>query len=108
MTAHQHIAGLQTGHTGLNVSNVQASKEFYQKVFGFDVVRESQDARREFAMLGIDNQIVVTLWQQSSGHFSKDVPGLHHLAFQVSSMDEVRHVETTLREMKAQFLYDGI
>lgn len=101
-------AAFQTGHIGLNVTDVQRSKGFYQQVFGFEIFSESEQGGREYAMLGADGKIVLTLWQQSSGGFSKDRPGLHHLSFMVDTMHEIEHVEGRLREMKVHFLYDGI
>ena len=109
MSTHQSVVpALQTGHVGLNVSSVNHSKEFYQQVFGFQVVNESHEDSRQFALLGVNGQVVVTLWQQSSGSFAKDAPSLHHLAFRVDTMDEVKVIETKLRAIKARFLYDGI
>ena len=32
-----------TGHVGLNVSDLDRSKQFYREVFGFQVAGESQD-----------------------------------------------------------------
>jgi catechol 2,3-dioxygenase-like lactoylglutathione lyase family enzyme len=96
------------GHIGLNVSDVTRSQQFYQQVFGFDVIHESFDDAHRFALLGHNGSPVVTLWQQSSGTFLKDVPGLHHLAFMVDDMSAVEKIEHQLRDMKAHFLYDGV
>ena len=98
----------QPGHIGLNVTNLNRSKAFYQQVFKFQIIKESQQAGREFALLGVDGQALVTLWQQSNGTFTKTLPGLHHLAFMVESMHDVEHVEANLRGMGVRFLYDGI
>ncbi len=99
---------LQTGHVGLNVSNLARSKRFYQDVFGFQIAGESSEAGREFAFLGNGEKLVLTLWQQSEGRFDKGQPGLHHLSFQVASIDEVEAAETRLREQGVKFLHDGI
>ncbi|MBI1281743.1 MAG: VOC family protein [Anaerolineaceae bacterium] len=96
------------GHIGLNVSDVSRSQQFYQQVFGFDVIKESTDANQRFVLLGEDGKAVVTLWQQSTGTFKKDTPGLHHLAFWVDDIDAVEHLEQRLRDMKVNFLYDGV
>jgi len=35
----------------------------------------------EFAFLGIDGKLLLTLWKQSSWNVQKQTPGLHHLSF---------------------------
>jgi lactoylglutathione lyase len=99
---------LQTGHIGLNVSDLRRSTQFYQQVFGFDVLTESYDSGRQFALLAQDGKLVLTLWQQSEGRFAKDQPGLHHLSFQVGGIEEVRIFEARLRALGTQFIYEGI
>jgi lactoylglutathione lyase len=96
------------GHVGLNVSDLNRSKQFYQQIFGFQILRESQENNAPFALLGEGGQVVLTLWQQSSGQFPKHLPGLHHLAFRVDSMDDVRQVEQRLQELKVHQIYNGI
>jgi catechol 2,3-dioxygenase-like lactoylglutathione lyase family enzyme len=98
----------KTGHVGLNVSDINRSKAFYAAIFGFEVAGESAEVGREFAMLRDDVGLVLTLWQQSDGRFETARPGLHHLSFQVASVDEVRTVEEKLRAMGVPLIYDGI
>ena len=66
------------------------------------------DADRPFAFLGREGKLLVTLWQQSKGDFSVSTPGLHHLSFQVDSIEQVRAAEAVLRELSADFAYDGV
>ncbi len=99
---------LQTGHVGLNVSNLDASKLFYQAVFGFVVTWESQEPGRRSANLGDGQRAFLTLWEQSEGAFPKDRPGLHHLSFQVDSIDDVRVYQARLKELQVNFLYDDV
>jgi catechol 2,3-dioxygenase-like lactoylglutathione lyase family enzyme len=108
MTTDRQNSSLQTGHVGLNVSDIDRSKRFYQDVFGFEVIRESQQDDRRFAFLGDGSKLLLTLWQQSSGRFEKARPGLHHLSFQVDSIDEVKEAEARLRSLKVPLIYDGI
>lgn len=98
----------QTGHIGLNVTQLDRSQKFYQDVFNFQTIAESNEIGREFVFLGKDGQIVLTLWQQSNGEFSKSNPGLHHLSFQVDSMEIVQTIHTRLRELDAHLFYDDI
>ena len=84
---------MKTGHVGLNVPDVTRALPFYTGVFGWDVLSESADPEKRFAFLGDRDGIVVTLWEQSDGGFAADRPGLHHLAFEVASIDDVEAAE---------------
>jgi catechol 2,3-dioxygenase-like lactoylglutathione lyase family enzyme len=97
----------RTGHVGLNVSDVGRSKKFYGDVFGFRPMGESEEAGRRYVFLGDSEKIVLTLWQQGVGCFDKGTPGLHHLSFEVGSIEEVREAETRLREMGVPLIYGG-
>jgi lactoylglutathione lyase len=99
---------LQTGHVGLNVSDLDRSKGFYQQVFGFDVMGESREEGRRFVFLSEGSTLVLTLWQQGEGRFEKQRPGLHHLSFQVATMEDVKQAETRLRALNVPLIYNGI
>jgi catechol-2,3-dioxygenase len=99
---------LQTGHIGLNVTDLHRSRDFYQQVFGFEVMGEGKEEGQRWAFLGREGKLLVTLWQQSEGGFTADRAGLHHLSFQVESIEEVRSAEQVLRELNATFAYDGV
>lgn len=99
---------LATGHIGLNVSDLDRSVDFYRRALGFEQLAASTDAERRWAFLGADGKLVVTLWEQSDGAFSTETPGLHHLSFQVDTIDQVRAVERVLRELSVAFAHDGV
>ncbi|MFJ5877319.1 VOC family protein [Streptomyces sp. NPDC093088] len=99
---------LQTGHVGVNVTDLDRSLAFYRAVFDFEVVEEGKEDDRRWAFLGRENRMLVALWQQSTGSFPTDRPGLHHLSFQVESVEEVKATEQVLRELGAEFSYDGV
>ncbi|WP_405005455.1 VOC family protein [Kitasatospora purpeofusca] len=99
---------LQTGHVGLNVTDLARSTAFYRRVLGLELVAEGTDPEHRYAFLGRDGRPALTLWQQSEGAFATAAPGLHHLSFQVDSLDEVRAAEALLRELGASFAYDGV
>ncbi|MYR34585.1 VOC family protein [Nocardiopsis alba] len=98
----------RTGHVGLNVTDIERSRDFYTRVFGFDVLGEGKEEGREYAFLGSDGQLILTLWKQSGEAFRKDTAGLHHLSFQVEAVEEVRRAEADLREIAVDFAYDGV
>jgi catechol 2,3-dioxygenase-like lactoylglutathione lyase family enzyme len=99
---------LQTGHIGLNVTELDRSLTFYREVFGFEVMAEGKEDDRRWAFLGRGSRLMVTLWQQSEGSFAADRPGLHHLSFQVDTIEDVRAAEEVLRGLGAEFTYQGV
>ncbi|KAA2261930.1 VOC family protein [Solihabitans fulvus] len=102
------VRSLRTGHVGLNVTDVDRSVDFYTTVFGFEVVAEGKEAERRFTFLGSGGVPTLTLWQQSTGGHATNLAGLHHLSFQVDSIEEVEAAEQVLRGIGAEFAYDGV
>ncbi|HZG86531.1 VOC family protein [Paenibacillus sp.] len=102
------MSTFQIGHVALNVSNLERSVAFYADVFGLEVRGRSTEDNRKFAFLGNERGVVLTLWEQSEGAFQPASPGLHHLAIQASSIDEVEAFERKLNGLGAKFLYGGI
>ncbi len=98
----------QTGHIGLNVSDLARASRFYQDVFAFQVTAESSEAGRAFVFLNDNSTLVLTLWQQSEGRFVADNPGLHHLSFMVPTIEEVHAAESRARAAGAHFFHDGV
>ena len=93
-------AGLERGHIGLNVTDLARSARFYREALGLDLVTESGAAGREYAFLARDGRLLLTLWRQSAGTAPTDRPGLHHLSFQVDSIEEVRAAEERSPELR--------
>ncbi len=99
---------LSTGHVGLNVTDIQRSRQFYNTVLGLETISESSAPGREFVFLGRDGEIVLTLWKQADGAFDRKASGLHHLSFQVESVERVREVERRIRELGTRLYHDGV
>ncbi|WP_416370488.1 VOC family protein [Streptomyces sp. PR69] len=99
---------LRTGHVGLNVTDLDRSIAFYTKALGLDVAGEGEHEGRRHAFLTHDGELLLTLWQQAADGFAASRAGLHHLAFQVDSIEEVKAAEQVLRELDAEFAYDGV
>lgn len=97
-----------TGHVGLNVTDVARSIEFYRGVFGFDLLGHNTEPGREYAFLGRDGELVLTLWQQSTDEFATARPGLHHLAFNVPTLADVEAALSFLRGRDVPLIYDEI
>ncbi|QKW39960.1 VOC family protein [Actinomadura sp. NAK00032] len=102
------IKALRTGHVGLNVNDLDRSLPFYLRVFGFEVQAEGKEPGSRWAFLGRDGQLVLTLWEQSDTTFATRSAGLHHLSFQVETIDEVKAAERVLRELGAELVHDGV
>ena len=99
---------MKVGHIGINVINMEESKEFYLKLFGFDILFEETLEDKRYMFLGKDGEIIVTLWEQANKNFSTSTAGLHHLAFIVDSVDELKAFEKKLEEHKITKIYNGI
>src|SRR5918994_4951090 len=99
---------MKTGHVGLNVPDVARALPFYTGVFGWDVLQESPDPSKRFAFLGDADGVVLTLWEQSGGGFATDRPGIHHLAFEVGSIDDVAAAEARVHELGGSVQHGGI
>lgn len=102
---------LRNGHLGLNVTDLDRARAFYLRVLGYDLIGESSaDAPngRRYAFLGRDGVVLLTLWQQASGGYAADRSGLHHLSFQVDTIDEVREAEHALKELGVTFQHEGV
>lgn len=97
-----------TGHVGLNVTDLERSTAFYQSVFGFETIARGTDPQHLYAFLGDGERLVLTLWQQSEGRFASRKPGLHHLSFQVGTIEEVREAEQRVRALGATLYHGGI
>ncbi|MEU1194638.1 VOC family protein [Streptomyces sp. NPDC005813] len=102
---------LRTGHIGLNVTDLDRSLAFYRDVLGFGVLGEGKEDERRYAFLGSlsgDGRPVITLWQQARTPYDKGRAGLHHLALEVDTIEQVREYETALRGYGVDFAYDGV
>jgi catechol 2,3-dioxygenase-like lactoylglutathione lyase family enzyme len=102
------LTSLQTGHVGLNVTEIGRSQAFYQAVFGLQVLAEGTDADQRWVFLARDGKLFVTLFQQSDGAFSTSTPGLHHLSFQVENVEQVRAAEKVIRDLGATVFHEGV
>src|ERR1051325_3634936 len=88
MTTSPAPAALRPGHIGLNVTDLDRSLPFYGRVLGLETLAEGKADSRRWAFLGRDGEPVVTLWTQSTRGFATGTAGLHHLSFQVDSLDD--------------------
>ncbi|MFB8777776.1 VOC family protein [Streptomyces broussonetiae] len=102
------MPALRTGHIGLNVTDIDRSLAFYRDVLGFVLIGEGKEEDRRYAFLGDGEKLVLTLWQQARGAYDGTRAGLHHLALEVDSIDQVRTYEQALRAAGAAFAHEGV
>ena len=86
-------------HVGLAVSNLENSKTFFTDALGFKVLGKDSDYPAYFLNNGA---ITVTLWQTTNGDKAtpfnrKTNVGLHHLAFQVETLEKLNQLHDKLK-----------
>jgi len=99
----REVGAIAVGHIALNVSDIEISKAFYQEVLGMRVTSESLQFPLKYASMAWDGKIVLTLWEQSAGRFKKHRAGLHHLAFEADSINEVNRTKGLLENLGAHW-----
>jgi catechol-2,3-dioxygenase len=90
---------IAVGHVGLNVSDIEISKVFYQEIFGLTLAHERTDEDFRYACLGRKGRAVLTLWEHNGGRYRKHRPGLHHLAFEALSIEELNRTRALLENL---------
>jgi lactoylglutathione lyase len=99
------------GHIGINVSDIDVSEAFYQEVLGFRVGDESLEFPFRYASMTLDGKPVLTLWEHDGKPAKKRRPGLHHLAFEAKSAEEINRTKGLLKHIGTRWtegarLYD--
>ncbi len=96
------------GHVVLKVADIKRSVEFYTQVLGFrvsDVYPDSMiDGKMIFMRCNNDHHGVALVG--GAPHESKNIE-LHHMAFEVSSLDEVLRAREHLEKHSVRILFEG-
>jgi lactoylglutathione lyase len=93
---------IKIDHAALNVSDLDVSEAFYQEALGLRVARASLHPCR-CASMAREGKVVLTLWEQRRGRFKIHRPGLHHLAFEARSVEEVNRTKGILANLGARW-----
>jgi len=92
------IQARKLGHVVLKVRDAMKSKEFYVRALGLKVAHEDDERGAVFLSFGAEHHDLA-LFQMATGEPpSATQPGLHHMAWQLGSFEELR---AAYRELKA-------
>jgi catechol-2,3-dioxygenase len=92
------IQAKKLGHVVLKVRDAARSRDFYTRTLGLKVAHENLAQGMVFLSFGREHHDLA-LFQLASGETPAAAqPGLHHMAWQLSSLDELR---AAYREIKA-------
>jgi lactoylglutathione lyase len=99
----RNSGSITIGHVGINVSDIEISKVFYQEVLGLRVADESRQVPLRYASMARDGRTVLTLWENSAMRLRNCPPALHWLAFVVDSAEEVSRTKRLLENLGARW-----
>jgi len=89
----------KVGHVVLKVRDLDRAEQFYTGVLGFEVVSRLKRPRGVFFTLGQQHHDLAVLQVPAEAEPVKDHQvGLHHLALQVGSFDELKECYRTLKD----------
>lgn len=108
MAAYATPIRLTTGHVGLNVTDLDVSLAFYGSVLGLELQGRGESQGRSWAFLGRGEELLVTLWQQSAGRFDPKAPGLHHLSFEVGTIEVLIALQGAVSALGLPVEYGGV
>lgn len=89
----------KVGHVVLKVRDIERAEQFYTKVLGFEVVTRLKRPRGVFFSLGEQHHDIAVLEVPPDADTVKEKQvGLHHVALQVGSFEELQECYRTLKE----------
>jgi catechol-2,3-dioxygenase len=93
------IQARKLGHVVLKVRDMQKSREFYTRTLGLKVAYEQREWGAAFLSFG-DQHHDLALFQLATGETPDDKqPGLHHMAWQLGSFEELQAAHRELGEL---------
>ena len=96
-------ATLGLHHLGLTVATLEKTANFFTEILGWNEIRRDENYPAIFVS---DGSIMLTLWQAQTDHprsFDKNAQiGLHHLALQVASKQQLEAIYQRLLESGTQ------
>jgi len=96
------------GHVVLNVTDIERSLDFYTRVMGFEVSDVYPDSmmpgRMAFLRFSEDHHGIALVGGAEGQSRSRE---LHHMAFEVATLDEVFRARAHLEEHGVKIAYEG-
>jgi catechol 2,3-dioxygenase len=90
----------KVGHVVLNGQDLEKMEKFYTEVLGFEVVARTKRPKGVFFSLGTQHHDLAVIQTPSDAPTQRPTPtGLHHLALQVGSHEELK---SCYQELKAR------
>jgi catechol-2,3-dioxygenase len=84
------IQARKLGHIVLKVRDARKSKEFYMKTLGLQVASEDLTRGAVFLSFGVEHHDLAVFQMASGETPGAEQPGMHHMAWQVGSFEELR------------------
>jgi glyoxylase I family protein len=92
------IKGYGIAHAVLTVSNIQHTKDFYEKLFETSL---EMDDESSFSLLKVGIPCWFAQWKKDNNdRFDEKRVGLDHIAFKLETLEELQKVINRLIEMK--------
>ena len=86
------------GHLVLNVSNLEASRDFYCKVLGMQVVSHHEPGKIMFLSMGEQHHDLAIVERATGPRPDETQPGLVHMAWQLGDFKELQAAHKELQE----------
>ena len=84
------VKARKLGHVVINVSDLDASIDFYQKAIGADVVSLNRDSKIAFMSLGHQHHDIALVQRATGPAPDATQPGLVHMAWQLGDFAELQ------------------
>jgi catechol 2,3-dioxygenase len=92
------IQARRLGHVVLKVRDASTSRDFYTRTLGLKVAHEDLERGAVFLSFGREHHDLVLFQMATGAAPDATQPGLHHVAWQLASFDELK---AAYRELKA-------
>jgi catechol-2,3-dioxygenase len=93
------IQARKLGHVVLKVRDAQKSKEFYMRALGLKVAYDQKDWGAVFLSFGEQHHDLALFQLATEETPGEKQPGLHHMAWQLGSFEELQAAHRELGEM---------